>query len=246
MKSILKAGLLVLAFSLPAFSAQAAGGKGTLLGHEFSFQGPFGTYDQAQLQRGLQVYREVCAACHGLKFVSFRTLADPKGPGMSDDAVKAIAAEYEVQDEAGEPGDTRAAKAFDYFPTPIASGNPPDMSLLAKARSGGADHIYSVLMGYTGEEKEEAGALLYYNTAMGGYFGMGQPIDDGYVTYADGSPETLAQYSEDVSAFLMWAAEPKLVERKQAGVWSMAFLALFAVLMWFTNKKVWRKIKHPH
>lgn len=245
MKSILKAGLLGLALSLPALSAQAAGGKGVTVDYEFSFDGPFGTFDQAQLQRGLQVYREVCAACHGMKFVAFRTLADPKGPGMSGDAIKVIASEYEVADEAGEPGDTRPGKAFDYFPTPIAVGNPPDFSLLAKARPGGADHIYSVLTGYTGEEKEEAGALLYENTAMGGYFGMSQPIDDGYVEYADGSPETLEQYSADVSAFLMWAAEPKMVERKQAGVWSIAFLTLFAVLLWFTNKAVWREVKHP-
>lgn len=237
--SVLTAALLATSPAL------AAGGGGHLEDHDFSFDGMFGAYDQGELQRGYKVYEQVCAACHGMRYVPFRALGDENGPGFSADEVKAIAANFEVADEEGDLGDTRPAKPFDYFPTPMASGNPPDMSLLAKARKGGARHIYSVLVGYTGEEKEVGGAYLYENTGYGGYFGMAQPIYDGDIEYTDGAPETLEQYSNDVSAFLMWAAEPTLVERKQAGVWSIGFLILFATLVWFTNRRVWEKVKHP-
>jgi len=236
--SVLTAAIL---FTSPALGA----GAGYLKDHEFSFDGMFGAYDQGELQRGYQIYEQVCAACHGMKHVPFRTLAAEDGPGFGDAEVKAIAANFEVADEEGDPGDTRPAKPFDYFPTPMAGGNPPDMSLLAKARAGGALYIYSILLGYTGEEKEVGGAYLYENKAYGGYFGMAQPLYAGDIEYSDGTPETLEQYSNDLSAFLMWTAEPKLVERKQAGVWSMGFLILFATLVWFTNRKVWARVKHP-
>jgi len=237
--SVLTAALLVTS---PALSA---GGAGKLKDHEFSFDGMFGAYDQGELQRGYQIYEQACSACHGMKHVAFRALGEKNGPGFSAAEVQAIAANFDVPDEEGEPGDLRPAKAFDYFPTPLASGNPPDMSLLAKARPGGALHIYSVLLGYTGEEKEVGGAYLYENTGYGGYFGMAQPIYEGDIEYSDGSPETLEQYANDISAFLKWAAEPTLVERKQAGVWSLGFLILFATLVWFTNRRVWAKVKHP-
>jgi len=243
MKLSIASVLTVALFS--ASPALGAGGAGHLEDHDFSFDGMFGAYDQGELQRGYKVYEQVCAACHGMRYVPFRALGDENGPGFSDAEVKAIAANFEVADEEGDPGDTRAARPFDYFPTPMASGNPPDMSLLAKARNGGALHIYSVLVGYTGEEKEVGGTYLYENTGYGGYFGMAQPIYEGDIEYTDGTPETLEQYSNDVSAFLMWAAEPKLVERKQAGVWSVGFLILFATLVWFTNRRVWAKVKHP-
>ncbi len=235
--SILTAALLATSPAL------AAGGYGKLLDHEFAFDGMFGAYDQGELQRGYKIYEQACSACHGMKFVPFRALADENGPGFSNAEVQEIASRYEVADEAGDPGDTRPGKPFDYFPTPMAVGNPPDMSLLAKARAGGALHIYSVLLGYTGEEKEVAGTFLYENTGYGGYFGMSQPLWEGDIEYTDGSPETLEQYANDVSAFLMWAAEPKLVERKQAGVWSLGFLILFAVLVYFTNRRVWAQVK---
>lgn len=225
--------------------ALAAGGEVHHADVEFSFNGPFGVYEQAEMQRGLQVYREVCQACHGMKFVAFRTLGDKHGPHLDEDQVKAIAAEYDVADEEGEPGDTRTGKPYDYFPA-VTSAGAPDMSLLAKAREGGATHIYSVLTGYTGEEKEEAGSVLYENHAFpGGWISMAPPLSEDNVEYADGSPASLEQMSHDVSAFLMWAAEPHMVERKQAGLRNVLFLALFAVLLWFTNKKVWKKIKHP-
>ena len=208
MKTMLKNALAATALSIGAAAsapAMAAGGETHMLHNHWHFSGPFGTFEPAELQRGLQVYREVCQACHGMKYVAFRTLSAETGPGLSEAQVKAIAAEYDVPDEEGEPGDTRAGKPFDYFPTPIAVGNPPDFSLLAKARPGGPDHIYSVLLSYTGEEKTEAGATLYENAAFpGGWIGMGPPLSDGLVEYADGSPQTVEQYSNDVSAFLMW------------------------------------------
>ena len=238
--SVLAAGLI--AFSSSAF---AAGGAGKITDHDFSFDGMLGAYDQAQLQRGFQIYEAVCSGCHGMKYVPFRALGDENGPGFSAEAVKAIAANYEVADEEGELGDTRPGKPFDYFPTPAVGGNPPDMSLLAKARNGGADYIFSLMLGYTGEEKESGDTILYENTAYGGYLNMAPPLYGDDVEYADGTEASLEQVSADISAFLMWSAEPKLVERKQAGVWSMAFLILFATLVWFTNRKVWAKVKHP-
>jgi len=239
--SVLAAALV--AFSSASFAAGGAGQK--IVDYDFSFDGMFGAYDQAQLQRGFQVYEAVCAGCHGMKHVPFRALADEDGPGFSAEAVKAIAANYEVADQEGEPGDTRPALAFDYFPTPAVGGNPPDMSLLAKARNGGPDYIYSLMLGYTGEEKESGDTILYENTAYGGYLNMAPPLYGDDVEYADGTDTSLEQVSADISAFLMWAAEPKLVERKQAGVWSVTFLILFATLVWFTNRKIWAKVKHP-
>ena len=240
------APVLAAAALLLSPAAFAAGGAGKLAGHEFTFDGPFGAFDQGELQRGLKVYREVCAACHSLKYVSFRTLMDENGPGLGEAEVKTIAAEYDVADPEGEPGDTISAIPADYFPELYGVvGNPPDLSLMAKARAGGADYIYSLLTGYTGSEKEVGGVTLYENTAYGGYYSMPKPMEDGFVTYDDGTPETLEQYSNDVAAFLMWAAEPHMVERKQAGVKYLTFLVLFAALVWFTNRKVWAKVKHP-
>ena len=238
------AALVVMGFTT---SAQAAGGDYVTKDVDFSFDGPLGVYDRAQLQRGLQVYLNVCAGCHGMKFVAFRTLADENGPGLSVDQVKAIIDEqgFEVQDEAGEPGDTRPAQTYDYFPE-IKSAGAPDMSLLAKARAGGPDHIYSVLTGYTGEEKTVAGTTLYENKSYdGGWINMAPPLYGDDVEYADGTEASLSNVSKDVSAFLMWAAEPTMVERKQAGLRNILFLLVFAVMLYFVNRRVWSKVKHP-
>lgn len=240
-------GALALSTLVATSPVLAAGGDVHTEDVDFSFEGPLGVYDRAELQRGLQVYLEVCAACHGMKFVAFRTLADEHGPGLTMDQVKAIIDQqgYEVQDEEGEPGDTRPAQTYDYFPD-IKSAGAPDMSLLAKARAGGPEHIYSVLVGYSGEVKEVAGTVLYENNAFpGGYINMGPPLEDDLLEYADGTPATLETMSKDVSAFLMWAAEPKMVERKQAGVRNILFLIIFAVMLYFVNRRLWRKIKHP-
>lgn len=241
--------------------ALAAGGAGYVEDYSFSFEGPFGTFDQEQLQRGFQVYHEVCAACHGLRYVAFRNLGDKHGPGFPEEQVKAIAALYEVADEEGELGDTRAAKPSDKFPVNNSVGA-PDLSLMAKARAGfsgpsglginqlvkgigGPEYIYSLLTHYTGKTKEEAGATLYGNESFsGGYLSMAPPLEDDSVEYAEGQPAaTLEQMSADVSAFLMWTAEPKMTARKHAGFRNIGFLILLMVLFYYTNKKIWAPVK---
>ncbi len=243
----------VLALGLGTTSAFAAGG-GQAHDHDFSFEGPFGKFDQNQLQRGLQVYQEVCSACHGLRQVAFRTLGDEGGPHLTEDQVKGFAANFDVYD--AELDDTRTAKPADKFP---ASGveNAPDLSLMAKARAGfsgpyglginqivkgmgGPEYILDVLTSYTGEEKTQAGVTLYENTAFpGGWIAMAPPISDEQVEFADGHKNDVEHMGEDVSAFLMWAAEPKMMVRKWTGFLSVGFLLLLTVLLYLTNKKLW-------
>jgi len=225
---------------------------------EFSFEGPFGRFDQNQLQRGLQVYTEVCASCHGLEHVAFRTLGDSGGPSLESSQVKAYAKQFDVFDP--ELDDTRSAIPSDKFPS-SGVANAPDLSLMAKARAGfhgpyglginqiikgmgGAEYVASVLSGYTGKEKEEAGAILYQNTAYhGGWIAMPPTLEDGIVEYRDNHSNTVHHMSEDVSAFLMWTAEPKMMARKTMGLVAVLLLSLLAVLLYFTNKKLWAPIK---
>jgi ubiquinol-cytochrome c reductase cytochrome c1 subunit len=247
-----------LAFGM-ATTAIAGGGEDTHIeDFDFSFEGPFGKFDQYQLQRGMQVYTEVCSACHGLRHVAFRTLGDEGGPHLDEETVKAYAAEFTVFDK--ELDDDRAAKPSDKFPR-SSLDNAPDLSLMAKARAGfhgpnglginqivkgmgGAEYIASILTGYTGEEKEEAGVTLYKNTAFpGGWIAMAPPLSDEQVEFADGHKNDLHHMSEDVSAFLMWTAEPKMMARQRLGLLSVSMLLLLGVLLYLTNKKLWRDIK---
>jgi ubiquinol-cytochrome c reductase cytochrome c1 subunit len=243
----------------PVASFAAGGGEQHIEDVQFSFEGPFGTFDQNQLQRGLQIYTEVCSACHGLRYVPIRTLADEGGPQLPADQVRAYAAEYvEVFD--AELDDYRPAKDTDNFPYNDAAGA-PDLSMMAKARAGfhgpkglginqlvkgmgGAEYIASLLSGYTGKEKTEAGATLYENTAFpGGWISMAPPLYDEAVEFADGHANDLHHLSEDISAFLMWTAEPKLMARKQAGFIGVLMLTMLSVLLYLTNKKLWAPIK---
>lgn len=240
-------------------SAMAAVEENHIEDFSFSFEGPFGSFDQHQLQRGLQVFTEVCSACHGLRYVSFRNLGDEGGPAMEEEQVKAYAAEFfEVYDE--ELEDTRPAKPADKFPVNNGVGA-PDLSLMAKARAGfhgpaglginqvvkgmgGPEYIASILTGYTGESKTEAGATLYENRAFpGGWISMAPPLEDESVEYQDGHDNDLHHIATDVSAFLMWTAEPSLVARKEAGFVAFLFLILLGVLLYLTNKKLWAPIK---
>jgi len=226
---------------------------------DFSFEGPFGKFDQNQLQRGLQVYTEVCSACHGLQYVPLRTLGDEGGPHLPADQVRAYAEQnFEVFDP--ELDDFRAAKPTDLFPGSNLE-SAPDLSLMAKARAGfrgpygsgmnqlfkgmgGPEYIYSILAGYTGEEKEEVGTLFYRNTAFpSGWIAMAPPLSDELVEFADGSSNSVSGMAEDVSAFLMWAAEPKMMARKQAGLTGVIFLTVLSVLLYLTNKRIWAPIK---
>ncbi|WP_375264926.1 cytochrome c1 [Planktotalea sp.] len=256
-KKLSIAAIAALALTSGAFAA--GGGDQKTENIDFSFDGPFGKFDQNQLQRGLQVYTEVCSACHGLKYVPLRTLADEGGPHLPEDQVRAYAAEnFEVYDESIE--DFRTATPVDHFPENNSAGA-PDLSLMAKARAGfhgpygtginqflkgmgGPDYIASLLLGYTGEEKEEAGVTLYENTAFpGGWISMGPPLYGEDVDYNDGHANDLRSISEDVSAFLMWTAEPKMMARKQAGFVSVFFLTVLSVLLYLTNKRIWAPIK---
>ena len=246
------------ALSLSAGGAMAAGGAGHIHDVDFSFEGPFGKFDQNQLQRGLQVYTEVCSACHGMRYVPLRTLADEGGPHLPEDQVRAYAAQFDIYDP--ELDDDRPRKPTDYFPE---SGleSAPDLSLMAKARAGfhgpygtginqlvkgmgGPEYIASILTGYTGEEKEEAGTTFYENTAFpGGWIAMAPPLYGEDVEFADGHSNSLHHEAEDVSAFLMWAAEPKMMARKQAGLTGVLFLVVLSTLLYLTNKKLWAPIK---
>jgi ubiquinol-cytochrome c reductase cytochrome c1 subunit len=232
---------------------------------DFSFEGMFGTYDKAQLQRGTQVYVEVCASCHGMKFVPFRSLTEPGGPEFTEEQVKELASTFTVWDPTlfdGE-GDFRPASFNDNFPeNNLAVPPAPDLSVMAKARAGfhgpygtglnqlfkgmgGPEYIYSMLIGFTGEDMEMAGSFFYENTAFpGGWISMAPQLFDDRVIYDDGTPATEEQMAEDVSAFLMWAAEPKMMQRKQMGITAMLFLSVFAVLLYLTNKRLWMPVKH--
>ena len=248
----------IAALSLSAGGAMAAGGAGHVHDVDFSFEGPFGAFDQNQLQRGVQVYTEVCAACHGMQYVPLRTLADDGGPHLPEDQVRAYAAQFDIYDE--ELEDDRPRTPADHFPM---SGDPnaPDLSLMAKARAGfhgpqgtgmnqlfkgmgGPEYIASLLTGYTGEEKEEAGTTFYENTAFpGGWISMAPPLYGEDVEFADGHSNSIHHEAEDVAAFLMWAAEPKMMARQQAGFVGVLLLTLLASLLYLTNKKLWAPIK---
>ena len=245
----------VAVLTLSTGSAFAAGAAGHTHDVDFSFEGPFGTFDENQLQRGLKVYTEVCAACHGLQYVPLRTLSDKGGPHFSEAEVRAYASDnFEVFD--AELDDFRAAKPADLLPGSNLE-NAPDLSLMAKARAGfhgpygtginqffkgmgGAEYIYSILDGYTGKEKTEAGTTLYENTAFaGGWISMAPPLEDGLVDFDDGHDNSLHHMAEDVSAFLMWTAEPKMMARKEAGFIGVFILSILSVLLYLTNKKLW-------
>lgn len=241
-------------FALAALSAPAFASEGAHTEKQhWSFQGMFGTYDRASLQRGFEVYRQVCASCHSLNLLSYRNLEDL---GYSPDQVKAIASEYNVMDGPNDEGEMfeRPARPSDRFKAPFANvkaamyanngAAPPDMSLLAKARHGGADYIYGILTGY--EEAPEGTELMsgqYWNKAMPGHIiAMAQPVSDGMVSYEDGTEGTLNQYAMDVATFLTWASEPHMEVRKQMGVRAIIFLLIFAFIMYGVKKRVWRDI----
>lgn len=227
----------------------------------FSFEGALGTYDKRQLQRGLQVYKEVCAACHSLRLVSFRDLT---ALGYSEGQIKTIAKGFQVPSlnpETGEPA-TRDGIPADRFPSPYANdiaaaaannnAIPPDLSLMAKARADGSNYIYSLLTGYQDQPAEllkkypdaKTPEGLHYNP----YFhtlnlAMAKPLADGQVTYSDGTPATTKHYAADVAAFLTWTAEPKMEARKTAGLATLIFLVIFCFLAYGAKKQIWRNVK---
>lgn len=251
---------LVAAIAATGFAigaAQAAGGSGKeLKSPGWSHSGPFGTYDRASVQRGLQVYNEVCAACHGLKYVAFRNLMEI---GFSEAQAKAIAAEKTVEDGPNDDGEMfeRSAKLADRFPDPFPNAKaaaagfgiaPPDLSLMSKARGHGDDYIYSLLTGY-GEKDAEGtditcGEGSYGNPyfVAGSCLAMSPPLAEDLIEYADGTPATVDQQAKDVTVFLAWAAEPHMETRKQMGVKVILFLIFLSVLLYLAKKRVWGRL----
>ena len=227
-----------------------------LLKQEWSFKGITGKFDRASLQRGYQVYNEVCASCHSMRLLSYRNLGETGGPEFSIEQVKAIAANFEIQDGPNEEGEMfmRPGRPSDKFASPYpniqaataANGGayPPDMSVLVKSRKGGADYIYSVLMGY---EDPPANVKLddgvYYNKYMEGKkIKMSNPLSEGIVTYADGTKSTEAQMAKDVTTFLTWAAAPTLEARHKMGVRVIIFLIILTTLVYFSMRRLWSDV----
>ncbi|HAY06835.1 MAG TPA: cytochrome c1 [Hyphomonas sp.] len=314
---ILAAGLTALAFT---GLAHAAGGAKHADGPEagWPFEGITGKYDQASVQRGYQVYKEVCSSCHGMKLLSYRNLGekggpfyDPAYPNPNDNPfVKALAAQNEIvsptPNDVGE-FELRPATPADRFRSPFANDAaaraanggalPPDLSVITKARHGGASYVYNLLTGYPdfslyedrvsevdgetvyetvidmskfdklGKYKPEQTSYLlqpagqYYNPYMpgdtrpnyggdprhappGGFLAMGPQLTDGRVEYSDGTEATISQMAYDVAQFLAWAGDPKMQARKEVGLATMVYLGLLAILLWFSYKRIWRKVEH--
>ncbi len=281
------AALVLAGAAVSAAPVLAAGGLETPPGQKWSFSGPFGTFDRAQLQRGFKVYKEVCAACHGLEKIAFRTLAEPGGPGFTVGQIKTLAADYKIKDGPNEQGEMfeRPGRPSDRFPKPFANDEaakaanngavPPDFSVIAKARTfergfplwvldivtqyqeQGVDYITGLLNGYVAAPKgAKVEDGLHWNTyfpgnkiamanpLMGLFDDNGKASDPGF--YTDGTPVTREQVARDVSAFLMWAAEPKMEERKQLGAKVMMWLILLAGLLYFTKKRIWSRLEGAH
>ena len=256
MKKIFKLFSIIILLSLNSYSAISAE-KVEYLKTDWSFKGLFGKFDRASLQRGYQVYTEVCAACHSMKYLSYRNLSEKGGPEFSVAQAKAIAASFEVTDGPNADGDMfqRPGKLSDKFVMPYenvkaaeaANGGayPPDMSVLVKARGGGVDYIYSLLQGY---EEAPSGMILddgvHYNKYMyGNKIKMSAPLSDGIIEYSDGTKASVEQMSKDVTTFLMWAAEPSLEARHQMGFKAIIYLIILTILVYFSMKRIWSRVK---
>jgi cytochrome c1 len=255
MRKIVLAAAAALAFQTAAYSAFAAE-EVKPMEHHWTFDGVFGKFDKQQLQRGFQVYKEVCASCHSLQYIAFRNLQDI---GYSEDQVKVIAAEYQVTDGPDENGDMfqRPARGSDHFPKPFANEQmarmsnggalPPDLSLMTKARPDGPNYVYSLMMGYKDAPPKgfELAPGMSYNEYFAGHqIAMPQQLMDDSISYADGTKPTAAQLSEDVTAFMHWAAEPKLEVRHATGIRVLLFAFLFTVLAYLYKRRLWSRIEH--
>ena len=245
--------LISLGISFGANSAE----KVDLMKTDWTFKGLFGKFDRASLQRGYQVYTEVCAACHSMKYLSYRNLMEEGGPEFSEAQAKAIAAQFEITDGPNSEGEMfqRPAKLSDKFVMPYpnakaaqaANGGayPPDMSVLAKARKGGVDYLYSLLLGYedppTGVSLDEG---VHYNKFMyGNKIKMPKPLEDDLIEYSDGTPATEEQMAKDVVTFLMWSAEPHLEARHKMGFKAIIYLTILTLLVYLSMRKIWSRVK---
>jgi ubiquinol-cytochrome c reductase cytochrome c1 subunit len=255
-KNILKLISIIILFCVTSANVISAE-KVEYLKTDWTFKGLFGKFDRASLQRGYQVYTEVCAACHSMKYLSYRNLSEKGGPEFSVAQAKAIAASFEVTDGPNSDGEmfNRPGKLSDKFVMPYenvkaaeaANGGayPPDMSVLVKARGGGVDYIYSLLQGY---EEAPSGMILdegvHYNKYMyGNKIKMSAPLSDGIIEYSDGTNASVEQMSKDVTTFLMWAAEPSLEARHQMGFKAIVYLIILTILVYFSMKRIWSRVE---
>ena len=252
-KTTALAFFLIFASIVPSLSA---GSGGELLKVDWSFKGLTGKFDRASLQRGFQVYKEVCSSCHSMQYLSYRNLGESGGPEFSIEEVKAIAASIEIEDGPDSQGEMfiRSGRPSDKFKSPYPNVNasiaanggayPPDMSVLVKARPGGSNYIYSVLMGY--EDPPEGMSLddgVYYNKYLiGQKIKMSAPLSDGLIEYTDGTEATVDQMAKDVTTFLSWAAEPELEDRHKTGVKVIIYLILLTILVYLSMKKIWSRV----
>jgi ubiquinol-cytochrome c reductase cytochrome c1 subunit len=255
---MLRTSFKALALAIGLFAAapaHAAGGEIAIPDRKFSFDGIFGTYDRASAQRGFQVYKEVCAACHGMRLLSYRNLREL---GLTEAQVAGIASQFEIKDGPNDEGQMfeRPGRPADRFRSPFpndaaarAANNgalPPDLSVMAKARAGGADYLFALLTGYV---DPPAGVTvmdgMHYNAYFPGHqIAMGAPLNPDQVEYADGTKATVEQMAHDVSTFLQWAAEPELEQRRALGVKIIIFLTILAGLTYAVKRKVWADVEH--
>tara|TARA_E500000178_G_scaffold221782_1_gene218781 strand:+ start:63 stop:842 length:780 start_codon:yes stop_codon:yes gene_type:complete len=255
-KNLFRIPFLIALFLGLQFNSNAAE-KAEYLKTDWSFKGPFGKFDRAALQRGYQVYQEVCSSCHSMKYLSYRNLVQEGGPEFTVEQAKAIASSFEVKDGPNADGEMfmRPGKLSDKFVMPYenekaaqaANGGayPPDMTVLVKARGDGVDYIYSLLQGY---EDPPAGVTLddgvYYNKYMyGNKIKMSNQLSDGLVEYSDGTNASVEQMSKDVTTFLMWTAEPHLETRHRMGFKAIVYLIILTVLVYFSMKRIWSRIE---
>ncbi len=257
MKKAINFFLFLSTLLIISLGVRAAEQTNKLMDPGWTFKGYFGKFDRASLQRGYQVYTEVCAACHSMKYLNYRNLAQAGGPEFSEEQVKIIASQFEVEDGPNSEGDmfTRPARLSDSFVSPYpndeaakaANGGayPPDMSVLVKARKDGANYIYSLLLGY--DDPPSSITLddgVYYNTYMSGNkIKMANPLSENIVQYIDGTPASEEQMAKDVVTFLAWAAEPHLEARHKMGFKAILYLIIISILVYFSMKKIWSRIE---
>jgi len=257
MKNIIKFFCFTAIFIATGFNSIGSEQSHKLLNPEWSFKGFFGKFDRASLQRGYQVYIEVCSSCHSIKYLSYRNLSESGGPEFSEDQAKSIAAQFEVNDGPNSDGDmfTRPAKLSDKFVMPYQNEQeakasnggayPPDLSVIVKARGGGANYIYSLLLGYTEPPSDiSLDDGVYFNKYMyGNKIKMPNPLSNDLVTYSDGTLATEEQMAKDVVTFLAWAAEPHLEARYKLGFRAIIYLIILTILVYFSMKKIWSRIE---
>jgi ubiquinol-cytochrome c reductase cytochrome c1 subunit len=255
LNSLINKIIVVIFISIIPFSVFSEEKNNELLEINWSFNGIFGVFERSSLQRGYQVYQEVCSGCHSIQHLNYRNLYEEGGPMFSKEEAKAIAAQFEVIDGPNSDGEmfTRPGKLSDKFVKPYpnieastaANGGayPPDMSVLAKARAGGANYLYSLLLGYeeapSGFELDDG---VYYNKYMpGNKIKMSSPLSDGLIEYSDGTESTTEQMAKDITTFLVWASEPHLESQHKMGFKTIIYLIILLTLVYLSKQKVWSR-----